>query len=72
MLIVDYECGEVVNMANVISITLEECRIMAVTKVNDILLGRYETEERAKEVFEALLHSDAIVSDSARFYMPER
>ena len=55
MYIVDYERGEIVNMDNVVSIFINDRFIKAVTKVNDIILGRYETPERTKEVFEEML-----------------
>ena len=57
MYIVDYERGEIVNMDNVISIFKSDRFIKAVTKVDDIVLGRYETPERTKEVFKEMLET---------------
>ena len=55
MYIVDYERGEVVNIDNSISIYADEKKIYAVTTVRDIVLGEYETPDRAKEVFAEML-----------------
>lgn len=55
MFIVDYERGEVANIDNATSIYVDEKRIYAVTTVRDILLGEYDTPDRAKEVFEEML-----------------
>lgn len=55
MFIVDYERGEVVNINNATSIYRDEKNILAVTTVRDIILGSYESENRAKEVFEEML-----------------
>jgi len=55
MFIVDYERGEVANIDNVTSIYVDEKRIYAVTTVRDILLGEYDTPDRAKEVFAEML-----------------
>lgn len=55
MYIVDYERGEVVNIDNATSIYRDEKNILAVTTVRDIILGSYESENRAKEVFKEML-----------------
>ena len=55
MYIVDYERGEVVNIDNATSIYRDEKNILAVTTVRDIILGSYESENRAKEVFAEML-----------------
>lgn len=55
MFIVDFERGEVVNIDNSTSIYLDEKKIYAVTTVRDIVLGEYETPDRAKEVFKEML-----------------
>ena len=55
MYIVDYERGEVANIDNATSIYVDEKRIYAVTTVRDILLGEYDTPDRAKEVFVEML-----------------
>lgn len=55
MFIVDYERGEVANIDNATSIYVDEKRIYAVTTVRDILLGEYDTPDRAKEVFAEML-----------------
>lgn len=55
MYIVDYERGEVANIDNATSIYVDEKRIYAVTTVRDILLGEYDTPDRAKEVFKEML-----------------
>lgn len=55
MFIVDYECGEIANIDNAMSIYVDKKRIYAVTTVRDILLGEYDTPDRAKEVFAEML-----------------
>lgn len=55
MFIVDMNRKITVNVDNVICITQEAKRITAVTKVDDIILGTYSTEESAAEVYENML-----------------
>lgn len=55
MFIVDYERGEVVNIDNATSIYRDELNIIAATSVREIILGKYESEDRTKEVFEEML-----------------
>lgn len=55
MYIVDYVRGEVVNIDNSISIYVDEDKVYAVTTIRDIVLGEYETPDRAKEVFKEML-----------------
>lgn len=55
MFIVDYERGEVVNIDNSTSIYRDELNIIAATSVRDIILGKYGSEDRAKEVFAEML-----------------
>ena len=55
MFIVDATRKITVNMANVISINQELKRIIAVSKVDDIVLGTYDTEERATEIYGKML-----------------
>ena len=57
MFIVDATRKITVNMANVISINQETKRIVAVSKVDDIVLGTYDTEERATEIYGKMLEN---------------
>lgn len=57
MFIVDMNRKITVNVDNVICITQESRRITAVTKVDDIILGTYSTEERAAEVYKDMLNN---------------
>lgn len=57
MFIVDATRKITVNMANVISINQEMKRIVAVSKVDDIVLGTYDTEERAAEIYGKMLEN---------------
>ena len=55
MYIVDYERGEVVNIDNTISVRMDKNKITAVTKIDDIVLGIYDTPERTTAVFDEML-----------------
>ena len=55
MFIVDMNRKITVNVDNVIYISQDSRRITAVTKVDDIILGTYNTEERAAEVYAEML-----------------
>lgn len=68
MWIIDHERGEIVNTDNVISLYKEDDMVKAFTQPRDILLGRYESNERAREVFNALVC--ALAYDT--YIMPEK
>jgi hypothetical protein len=55
MFIVNADRDSIVNMDNVINIYVEGNRILAFTKVDDMVLGLYRSEERAKDVFAEML-----------------
>jgi hypothetical protein len=55
MFIVNADRNSVVNMDNVISVYVTGERILAVTKVDDIVIGLYRTDERAQEVYAEML-----------------
>ena len=57
MFIVDMNRKITVNVDNVICINQDVKRITAVTKVDDIILGNYSTEERAAEVYREMLEN---------------
>jgi hypothetical protein len=55
MFIVDADRRNAVNVDNVISIGIEGRRIVAVTRVDDIILGQYHEDYRANEVYAEML-----------------
>lgn len=57
MFIVTAERDEVMNLDNVISVRVENNRIIAVTRVDDCFIGTYGSSERAKEVFKDMLNT---------------
>lgn len=69
MLITDMGRKTTVNVDNVICITQDLKRIIAVTKVDDIVLGIYSTEERATEVYKEMLNH--IIPNRRVYFMPE-
>lgn len=57
MYIVAWNRERVVNISNAASISLERNRIRVATQPEDILIGMYSSDERAKEVFTEMLGS---------------
>lgn len=55
MFIVDCDRENVVNVDNVMNVRIDGKKIIAVTKTDDITIGAYTTDKRAKEVFIEML-----------------
>lgn len=57
MFIVCADRSNIVNVDNVISVGIDGKMVTAVTGVDDMILGKYQSEKRAGEVFASLLEN---------------
>lgn len=55
MFIVSADRNNIVNVDNVVSIGIDGKKILAMTAVDDIILGSYRNEERSKEIYAVML-----------------
>lgn len=55
MFIVNANRDNTVNVDNVVSIGIDDKKILAMTAVDDIVLGSYGSDARAKEVYAVML-----------------
>lgn len=73
MIIVNQNQNIVINFTNVISIYVQENNVQVLMKkIEDaLILGKYKTEERAKEVLQEIIETHRVAIPTAVYEMPK-